>query len=176
MSASKSTSAWNRQNSALNSLNQFAQACNQPLVWPLTSTCLRSYVAWALNTKKLSVATTRLYLSDLKNAHKLKNLCTSNFSDFYCLSMLKGAQNLSMYNGIINHSKLAMTFPLLKILGHEIAVCNWPTNSKRVVWAASCVAFFGSFRMGELLANKEHCVETETLTWDCEILHRNPQQ
>jgi hypothetical protein len=60
-----------------------------------------------------------------------------------------------------------MTFPLLKILGHEIAVCDWPTNSKRVVWAASCVAFFGSFRMGELLANKENCVETETLTWDC---------
>ncbi len=109
MSASKSTSAWNRQNSALNSLNQFAQECNQHLTWPLTPTCLRSYVAWALNVKKLAVATTRLYLSDLKNIHKQKNLCTTNFSDFFCMSMLQGAQNLSLYNGIVNRSRLAMT-------------------------------------------------------------------
>jgi hypothetical protein len=124
-------------------------------------------VTWALNTKKLSVATTRLYLSDLKNIHKQKNLCTSNFSDFFCTSMLQGAQNLSLYNGIVNRSRLAMTFPLLKIIGHEISNSDWSVNSKRVVWAASCVAFFGSFRMGELLASKENCMDSETLTWDC---------
>jgi hypothetical protein len=115
----------------------------------------------------LAVATTRLYLSDLKNIHKQKNLCTTNFSDFFCMSMLQGAQNLSLYNGIVNRSRLAMTFPLLKILGHEIAISDWTPNSKRVVWAASCVAFFGSFRMGELLASKENCIDSETLTWDC---------
>jgi hypothetical protein len=81
--------------------------------------------------------------------------------------MLKGADNLSLYSNITKHAKLVMTLPLLKILGHEIATSSWSTDSKRVFWAACCVAFFGSFRMGEILADNENSYSTETLTWDC---------
>jgi hypothetical protein len=77
--------------------------------------------------------------------------------------MLKGAENLSMYNDIAGRSRLAMSLPLLKKLGHEIASSTWTTNSKLVAWTACCVTFFGSFRMGKLLASKELCVETELL-------------
>jgi hypothetical protein len=120
-----------------------------------------------VNSKKLATSTIKLYLSDLKTGHKLRDLNTENFSDFFLNSMLKGAENLALYKGITKHAGLVMTFPLLKILGHAIAVSDWSTDSKRVYWTACCVAFFGSFRMGELLSTNEHSFDTETLTWDC---------
>ncbi len=80
--------------------------------------------------------------------------------------MIKGAENLSLYSNITKHAKLVMTLPLLKILGHEIATSNWSTDSKRVFWSACCVAFFGSFRMCEILSKSESSYSTETLTWD----------
>ncbi len=56
-----------------------------------------------------------------------------------------------------------MSFPLLKIIGHEIALSNWTNDSKLVFWSACCVAFFGSFRLGEILPRSENNIEN--LTW-----------
>ena len=49
-----------------------------------------------------------------------------------------------------------MTLELLKILGHEIAKTDWPENSKQVLWCACTTAFFGSFRLGEILPKSEY--------------------
>jgi hypothetical protein len=167
MLASRSNSSWDRYSSAFRSFWLCSQACGFAVTWPIPKVVLRKYVDWAVNTKKLASSTIKLYLSDFKTAHKLRDLRTENFSDFFLNSMLKGAENLALYKGITKHARLVMTFALLKILGHAIAVSDWSTNSKRVYWTACCVAFFGSFRMGELLSANEHCIDTETLTWDC---------
>jgi hypothetical protein len=58
-----------------------------------------------------------------------------------------------------------MTFPLIKLLGHEIASSNWDPASKLVFWAACCTAFFRSFRLCEILPKSEK-TEPEILTWD----------
>jgi hypothetical protein len=108
-----------------------------------------------------------VYLSDLKNFQKLEDLPVSNFDDFFVTSMIKGAENLSLYESLAKRTRLAMSYPLLKIIGHEIANSNWTTYSKKVFWTACCVAFFGSFRMGELLSQEETTYNTETLSWDC---------
>ncbi len=134
---------------------------------PIPTPALRGYVNWALKDKKLSPATVRVYLSDLKNFQKLEDLPTSNFEDFFVSSMIKGAESLSLYDSLAKRVRLAMSYPLLKIIGHEIANSNWTTHSKKVFWTACCVAFFGSFRMGELLSQEETKYNTEALTWDC---------
>ena len=60
-----------------------------------------------------------------------------------------------------------MTLPLLKILGHEISKKSWSADTKLVVWAAMCVAFFGSFRMGELLSKSSGSFNpSDTLLWE----------
>ncbi len=81
--------------------------------------------------------------------------------------MIKGAENLSLYESLAKRARLAMSYPLLKIIGHEIANSSWTTYGKKVFWTACCVAFFGSFRMGELLSQEETTYNTETLSWDC---------
>jgi hypothetical protein len=106
-----------------------------------------------------------VYLSDLKLAHNLRGLETEIFNDFFIKSMLKGAENLALYKNISKRARLIMTLPLLKILGHEIAKSSWSSDSKRVFWSACCLAFFGSFRMCEILMSSEKNFSEEHLTW-----------
>jgi hypothetical protein len=71
-----------------------------------------------------------------------------------------------------------MTLSLLKLLGHSIAVSLWSDHSKCVIWTASCVAFFGSFRFGELLASSSSFFNVyETLLWsDIRFIDENSIQ
>jgi hypothetical protein len=167
MAASRASSTWDRYRTAIRSFEKFSESKNSQCSWPIPVNLAREYVSWALKSKNLSPNTVKLYISDLCTAHLLKGLQPSFVSDFFIKSMIKGAENLSLYSNITKHAKLVMTLPLLKILGHEIATSNWSTDSKRVFWAACCVAFFGSFRMGEILSKSENTYSTETLTWDC---------
>lgn len=60
-----------------------------------------------------------------------------------------------------------MSLPTLKLLGHEIAKSDWNPLNRNVFWAACVIAFFGSFRMGEILAaNKNSFTPNETLLWE----------
>jgi hypothetical protein len=120
-------------------------------------------VSWALTIRKLSPDTVKIYLSDLKLAHKIRSVDPNFENDFFIKAMLKGAKNVSLYTNITKKSKFVMSFPLLKIIGHEIALSNWTNDSKLVFWSACCVAFFGSFRLGEILPKSENSIEN--LTW-----------
>jgi hypothetical protein len=83
MAASRSSSAWNKQNSAVKKFKLFTMLNGLSHEWPIPSTILRSYVNWALNVKKLSPATVRMYISNLKNFQKLQDLPVAGFDDFF---------------------------------------------------------------------------------------------
>jgi hypothetical protein len=81
-------------------------------------------------------------------------------------AMIKGAENLALFNVWKSNSRKVMTLPLLKILGHQIASVGWSNNSKLEVWTACVVAFFGSLRFGEILpASENSFYHAETLLW-----------
>jgi hypothetical protein len=127
---------------------------------------VRNYVRWAIKRKGLTPDSVKVYLSDLKLAHKLRDIQIDWSNDFFINSMLKGAKNLSLYKSIFKPARFVMSFHLLKILGHEIAICHWDSYTKALYWAACCIAFFGSFRLSEILpaGSSPFCIET--LTWD----------
>jgi hypothetical protein len=118
---------------------------------------------WALTKKKLSPDTVKIYLSDLRLAHKIRSVEPKFENDFFIKVMLKGAKNVSLYTNITKKSKFVMSFPLLRIIGHDIALSTWSNDSKLVFWSACCVAFIGSFRLGEILPKSENNIEN--LTW-----------
>jgi hypothetical protein len=165
MAASRSANSWNRHVSAVNCLSKFCISHGIIQSWPIDLKTLRSFVNWALTKHKLSCSSARVYLSDLKLAHNLRGLKTVIFKDFFIKSMLKGAENLALYENISKRARLIMTLPLLKILGHEIAKSSWSSDSKRVFWSACCLAFFGSFRMCEILMSSEKQFSEEHLSW-----------
>ena len=166
MAASQSASSWKRHHAAVNNFRKFCIEKNCNLSFPVTVTTLRSYTNWALSEKKLTANSVKVYLSDLKLAHLNQGWDVSVFSDHFVKAMINGSANMAIYTSISKKNNLAFSFPLLKILGHEIAISNWSIANKRVFWTASCVAFFGSFRMGEILTEKEGVFTIENLTWN----------
>jgi hypothetical protein len=80
--------------------------------------------------------------------------------------MMKGAKNLDLYSSISKDCKKVMTLPLLKILSHRIALESWSELDKQCFWTAFAVAFYGSFRFGELVSQNGRIEnKKETLLW-----------
>jgi hypothetical protein len=76
-------------------------------------------------------------------------------------------KNLEFYKEITKPSRKAITYPLLKILCHQIASASWSKHNKQVFWTALTVAFFGSMRFGELLSPQHDQFNSkETLVWE----------
>jgi hypothetical protein len=87
--------------------------------------------------------------------------------------MLKGAKNLTSYQATQKEPKAVMTLSCLKILGHEIATSDWPVLRKSVYWAACTLAFFGSFRISEILSQVHDSFSKDTLVWSDVIFNDN---
>jgi hypothetical protein len=125
MGAYLSENSWNRYNSAMNSWAAFIKHTEKLFPWPFETSLVRGYVGWAVNVKHLQPDKVRVYLSDLKLAHELRNKNTDAFDDFFFKKMLKGADHLKVYSDIKNKTKLVMSFQMLRILGHEIVKNDW---------------------------------------------------
>ena len=94
------------------------------------------------------------YLNSLSSILSLKDLDCKIFKSYATKITLKGCKNLEFQLNFDTRKRKVMTLPLLKIIGHEIAISNWESDSKRVFWTACCTMFFGGFRVGEILATR----------------------
>ena len=127
---------------------------------------MEEFISWTLSHKNLKASTVTSYISSLIFIHNLNGLDSKNCNGFRAKLMLRGAENLEFYKSMAKGSRRVMTLPLLKILGHQIAKSDWSNNSKQVFWAALTLAFYGSFRFGELLgAERGRYNPSETLLW-----------
>lgn len=150
--------------SAVNSLRKFESCTGKKHTWPLNNESLCDYTSWALTDGNLQASTVKSYLSSINIAHKFRNMQIDT-SSFLIKALLRGAENLSLYEGLAKSTRKVMTLPLLKLLAHQIAISDWKIDSKRVFWSACSVAFFGSCRMGELLPSSHDFNPLETLMW-----------
>jgi len=152
--------------SAFNSYLKYAHCKNITISFPFSIEDACGYTSWALLEKNLQPSTVTSYLSSLATIHKLKGVTEANLSHFAVKTMIRGAENLALYANCKKETRKVMTLPLLKLLGHQIAISDWSENSKQLFWTCCLISFFGSFRIGELLAcNKNRFVPGEALTW-----------
>ena len=166
VNAAFTQSTWQKHSAALRSFENFAASEKIPVQWPIQDVDINKYCEWALSRKNLQHTTVSAYLKSLASLHKLQGLCADSCNNYIAKTILRGAENLSLYSCSTKLHRNVMTLELLKILGHEISVSNWSTDSKQVIWSACVLAFFGSFRMGELLSTTEKSFDQCTsLTW-----------
>ncbi len=135
------------------------------VTWPFSTETVNNYVSWTLKKALLSPATVKVYLSDLATCHKLRGLDPLACANFAAKTMLVGAKNLAVYKATKKEPKAVMTLGCLKILGHEIAISDWPDSRKLVIWSACTTTFFGSFRISELLSHSGTSFNEDTLVW-----------
>jgi hypothetical protein len=135
-------------------------------LWPLSKNIICDFVTYAILNRKLKSTTVKSYFSSLNFYHELRNMESSACSNFLVGTMLKGAKNIELYTDIVKQTRKAMTYPLLKILSHQIAIKSWPVIDEQILWTLFTVAFFGSFRFGEIVSRSVYDFnEQEDLLW-----------
>jgi hypothetical protein len=163
--AAYSNATWKRMESAFNSFNE----CLSPLLtknFVPEQAHIDRYIYWAYTVKKLRFATINTYISSLSTLYKLKGCNCYIFNSFPTKTALKGIRNLDEINVICERPRKVFSLPLLKILGHQIAITNWSSESKKLFWTAAVLLFFGSFRVSEILSGKELSYDPlTTLLW-----------
>jgi hypothetical protein len=141
--------------------------------WPLSDNVLAKFIHFASTSKNLKQSTIKSYISSFALYQNLHHMDNSACYSFQTKLLLKGAKNLEFYKENKNLPRKAMTYPLLKILCHQIASTNWSKVNKQVFWASLTVAFFGSMRFGEILSShRDQFNPNETLLWeDIKLMH-----
>jgi hypothetical protein len=151
---------------AVSCFEKFAKEKNITVSWPFPLIHVQMFINWAIIEQSYSPNTIKVYVSYLATIHRLKDLDDKNCKNFVNSVMLNGAENLTFYKENKQIQRNVMTLPLLRVLGHEISKSNWSNHSKSVIWSACTVAFFGSFRLGELLSRHDKKFNIhETLLW-----------
>jgi hypothetical protein len=127
-----------------------------------------------LTKENLKPSTIRSYLSSIATLHKLQNKNAENFSNYIVKALIRGAENLKLYAQDKKETRKIMTLPLLKLLGHALATCDWSPNSVQVFWACCLLLFFGSLRIGEVLPPSSFKFNPfETLLWEDLIFRKD---
>jgi hypothetical protein len=164
--AAYSSSSWKTMMAALSCYEKFAHESCIPVEWPISIVHVQKFINWAVLEKEYATSTVRAYINHLATLHKLKNLSEESCKNFVNNAMLNGAENLTFYSEKKQKQKNVMTLPLLRVLGHELIKSNWSDHSKLVIWGSCTTAFFGSFRLGELLSKSDSKFNPyETLLW-----------
>ena len=164
--AAYSKSSWNSFTSVNNLFKKFESDKGSKFPNPISESVIISFVEWMFYKRNLSQSTIKSYISNLATICKLEGKSSSNFESFHVKASLRGVENLSFNKKSSRKPRKAMSLSLLKIMGHEIAKKDWTVSTKSVIWTTMCVAFFGSFRIGELLAKSDFKFNScENLCW-----------
>jgi len=156
VNSSVARATWAKYSSGYNAFCDFESVSGEKYSWPLSPEVWRAFIVWCHYYRNLSANSIQTYLSALKFVHVIRGLPTRHLTeDELSKLLLKGIEHVSTTFKSKPNTRRVMTFPLLNLLGQRIAATDWPSLDKQVVWAAALTSFFGTVRLGEILASEE---------------------
>ena len=104
--------------------------------------------------KELKPVTVRSYLAGIRFYLLSKGVFTPARLPILAEQLLQGKSNLTR-NALMaanRKQRRAVTIDILVLLSHSIAQQSWTDYEKSLIWTVSCCAFWGSFRLKEILS------------------------
>lgn len=114
------------------------------------------FLSWLLKERCIKSSSADSYLAGLKKLHIIKGLPAPVIRTDIVKTILTGARNWDTIEDRLcpKPKRLPMTLTALKLLGMELNNLDMLKVDIRMIWTVSCIGFFGSLRMGELLTEK----------------------
>ena len=161
-------STWSSYNTAENHMKRCELETGVKMSFPMDDRMVLSYVGWLIVHRKVSSASITQYISGLRVAHLKHGVMPGNLRPAIVAAILRGKENGENMSA---HKvpRLAMTIPVMKLLKALLAASKLALSRKRLVWAISCMAFHGSFRIHELLSREAHTYDPKTTLLGCDI-------
>jgi hypothetical protein len=159
---------WSSYNTAENHIKRCEVETGVRMTFPMDDRMVVTYVGWLIVGRKVSSASINQYLSGLRVAHLKHGVMPKNLRSDMLSAIIKGKENEenSTQKKI---PRLAMTMPVLKLLKGLLSASELDLSRKRLVWAVSCMAFHGSFRIHELLSREALTYDPKTTLLGCDI-------
>jgi len=151
---SVSPATWAKYLTAWRNYEEFCQFTGAAAAFPISPTQILDFTSYH-DLRGVSVTSLKAYIGSLSQLQQLCGLPGISIRGQPLLyRFLKGAENLPAARLPLRRRRRAVSLPLLKILGHHLALSSIPTEDKIFFWTAAVAAFFGSLRLGEILADR----------------------
>ena len=159
---------WSSYNTAGNHVKRCELETGVKMSFPMDDRMVLTFVGWLIVSRKVSSASINQYISGLRVAHLKQGVLPGNLRPAIVAAILKGKENGENMSGN-KVPRLAMTVPVMKLLKALLAASKLALIRKRMVWAISCLAFHGSFRIHELLSRESTTYDPKTTLLGCNI-------
>jgi hypothetical protein len=150
-------STWSTYKTTRNHLSKCEQQTGEDLSLPVNDAKTILFLSWLLEERKIKLTSVESYLAGLRQLHLVEGLEAPKIRSDIINTILKGAKHRSWLEDRLNprSKRLPMNLVAITLLGLELNQMEMNKADIRMVWTVSLIAFFGSFRMGELLTDKE---------------------
>ena len=157
---------WDRHHAVQNSFEKFCYCEKVRPSFPLKNEVLQDYASWCDSDRSLKASSIKTYLYSLSKLQQLKGHGPIDFQKIPQLKdFLRGVKNIPREKKHVKKRK-AVSFPMLKLIGHTVHQSNWTEYEKTLTWTAFLLCYFGSLRVSELISEEATAFDSEkTLCW-----------
>lgn len=150
-------STWSTYKTTKNHLRKCEQQTGEDLSLPTNYSKTIFFLSWLLEERQIKPTSVESYLSGLRQLHLVAGLEPPKIRSDMINTIIKGAKHRAWLEDKLNPSskRLPMNLIALNLLGMELNLLPIEKADIRLLWAVSLIAFYGSFRMGELLTDHE---------------------
>ncbi len=154
IAASLARNTWKKYNSALRLWENFREQSRDELVFLDLGNWSQRFLIWGWEVRRLSVSTLKAYLGTLE---KLKSFAIG-LETMGCgleKTLLKGMSNLAAPKKEKRELVFPLTIAALRKIREKLGKFEEKLTGQSV-WACCLIAFWGAFRLGELLGKDGH--------------------
>lgn len=140
--------SWGNYKTANNLLELCQRETNYDLSLPLCEDKTLIFVSWCIKRKNKS-STIKVYLAGLRSLHIERGFISIDLYTPLVKQVVRGRENMPFSNS--TKLRLPCTLSILRLLKSKLRVSNLLINIQLTIWCVCTIAFFGAFRIGELL-------------------------
>ena len=155
-----SSSTWKSRLASFHKLEKFTNSTNTKLTWPLKHEVINGFVIWCFEMNEIASNTVKTYLTHLNSIQKFMGFKKFDQNILNLKTLLNGFKNGEKILGKDKLKRETINFSMLKKIKSKIFKNKKTKIRNKCLWAACTTAFFGCFRMGELLPKLEHHTDT----------------
>ena len=156
---SKASGTWSSYRTAERMLLMCQKAHKVVFEMPLQADNIYLFIHWLIEERGLKVATVNSYLAGIRNLHISRGIEPPVIRDTWVKEVLRGRENYeaaeTRRRGNNSKGRLPMTISLMKLWRARIRASNEKEETQRLIWSVSTLAFYGAFRIHELVSKTE---------------------
>jgi hypothetical protein len=148
---------WSTYSTAYKHVMSCQEETGRSINFPMTKNDVLLFTSWLLTTRGIKATSAEVYLSALRQIHLVKGLEVPTLRPEIVKTVIQGAKHQDTIRDRLEGTpkRLPVTISMMKMIKLELGSMGISYKMMRLVWTVCTIAFFGAFRIHELLSRAE---------------------